>query len=65
MKDKIVGSLMVMALLANLFFCFWFGNEFLTDGGWFVIPGVVTLLVWFFSIALFFAVVADKIIGGK
>jgi len=63
MKSILFGALMVVILLLNLFFCFWVGNIFIDSGEWFVVPGVVTLFVWFFAVGLCFAVIIDKKIG--
>ena len=63
MKSILFGALMVVILLLNLFFCFWVWNIFIDSGEWFVIPGVVTLFVWFFAVGLCFAVIIDKKIG--
>ena len=63
MNKYIAGALSIIIVLANLFFCFWFGDSFISSGEWFVVPGVITLFIWFFGIALFFAVIADKYLG--
>lgn len=63
MAKYIVGALSIIVILANLFFCFWVGDSFMGSGEWFVVPGVVTLFIWFFGLALFFAVIADKYLG--
>jgi hypothetical protein len=60
MKNILIGVSMVIALLANLFFCFWLGNIFLSKYDWFTIPSVVALFVWFFAVALVFACVAEN-----
>tara|TARA_R110002020_G_scaffold248376_1_gene462363 strand:- start:3186 stop:3377 length:192 start_codon:yes stop_codon:yes gene_type:complete len=63
MKHIFIGVFMVVAVLANLFFCFWVGDSFISSGEWFVVPGVITLFIWFFGLALFFAAIADKYLG--
>lgn len=60
MANILIGVSMVIAILANLFFCFWVSNAFLSEGDWFIFPVVVTLFVWFFGLALCFAVVAEN-----
>ena len=63
MKSILFGVSMIIIILLNLFFCFWVGNMFIDSGGWFVVPGVITLFVWFFAVGLCFAVIIDKKLG--
>ena len=60
MKNILVGVLMIVATLVNLFFCFWVGDIVIEIGGWFVFPSLVTLFVWFFGLALCFGLMAEK-----
>ena len=57
----IIACLMVVAVIANLFLCFWVGSTMLSgDAKWFAIPLVITLVVWFFAVAISFCVIAEN-----
>lgn len=58
--NKIIGVLLVLLVMGNMFFCFYIGSEFLLGGKWFVVPGVISLFIWFFGVALIAGGIGDK-----